>query len=69
MKKLSVPFFFYFLLFLGGLLGAQTVSTNSELNTAISNAVPGTTIILANGTWTDVQISIQKTGTMSNPIT
>lgn len=69
MKKLSIPFFLIFLLFSVGLCGAQTVNTNSELNTAISNAVPGTTITLANGTWTNVQINIQKKGTVSKPIT
>ena len=48
---------------------SQQVSTNSELNAAILNASAGTTIILANQTWTDVQININKTGTESNPIT
>jgi|TARA_B110000908_G_scaffold98509_1_gene116304 poly(beta-D-mannuronate) lyase len=48
---------------------SQQVSTNYELNAAISNASAGTTIILANQTWTDVQININKTGTESNPIT
>ena len=48
---------------------SQQVSTNYELNAAISNASVGTTIILANQTWTDVQININKTGTESNPIT
>ena len=47
----------------------QLVTTNSQLNTAISNATAGTTIILADQTWTDVQISINKTGTLGNPIT
>jgi len=46
----------------------QLVSTNSQLNTAISNASAGSTIILANQTWTDVQININKTGTTENPI-
>ncbi|WJJ97863.1 chondroitinase-B domain-containing protein [Algibacter luteus] len=69
MKKITFPFFLFVLFLFGGLLGAQTVTTNAELNTAISNAVPGTTITLANGTWTDVQITIQKSGTMSNPVT
>ena len=46
----------------------QLVSTNSQLNTAISNATAGTTIILADQTWTNVQISINKTGTAQNPI-
>ncbi|GIZ07802.1 lyase [Flavobacterium sp. UMI-01] len=48
---------------------SQLVSTNSALATAISNATAGTTIILANGTWTNVQININKTGTQANPIT
>lgn len=48
---------------------SQQVSTNYELNAAISNASAGKTIILANQTWTDVQININKTGTESNPIT
>ena len=47
----------------------QLVSTNSELNAAISNASAGTIITLADKTWTDVQISINKTGTAGNPIT
>ena len=38
----------------------QLVSTNSELNAAISNASAGTIITLADKTWTDVQISINK---------
>ena len=65
MKKLT----YYFAWFFVGLLNAQSVSTNAELNTAIANAVAGTTITLANGTWTNVQINIQKTGTLTNPIT
>lgn len=46
----------------------QLVSTNSELNIAISNAYAGTTIILADQIWTDVQININKNGTSDNPI-
>jgi len=48
---------------------SQLVTTNAQLNTAISNATAGTTITLANQTWTDVQININKTGTEKNPIT
>jgi poly(beta-D-mannuronate) lyase len=47
---------------------AQLVSSNSALNTAITNAVPGTTIILANGTWTNTQINITKSGTAVLPV-
>ncbi|GAA4108723.1 hypothetical protein GCM10022393_05010 [Aquimarina addita] len=46
-----------------------TVSTDSELQTAISNATAGTTIILADGIWTNTIINISKTGTASAPIT
>ena len=69
MKK-TIIYSLLFVFLFGGILHAQTTVYNTtELNAAISSAGPGTTIILANGTWTDVQISIQKTGTMSNPIT
>jgi len=46
----------------------QLVSTNTQLNNAISNASAGTNIILADGTWNDVQVSINKNGTAENPI-
>ncbi len=46
----------------------QLVSSHSELTAAISNASEGTTIILSDQTWTDVQISINKNGTAENPI-
>jgi poly(beta-D-mannuronate) lyase len=48
---------------------AQYVTTNTELSSAISAASAGSTIILKNQTWTNVQISINKTGTLTNPIT
>lgn len=47
---------------------SQLVSTNTQLNNAISNASAGTNIILADGTWNDVQVSINKNGTAENPI-
>ena len=47
---------------------AQLVSTNTELNSAISNAIPGSIIILTNGIWTNTQINITKIGTEANPI-
>ena len=45
------------------------VKTIEELNTAIDNATPGTQIVLANGTWTDVQIKFYGHGTEKAPIT
>lgn len=48
---------------------AQLVSTNSALSNAITNAAPGSTIILANGIWTNTQISINKPGTAALPVT
>jgi poly(beta-D-mannuronate) lyase len=47
------------------------VSTTAQLETAIANATAGTTIVLANGTYTKSgNISIKnKNGTASNPIT
>ena len=46
---------------------AQVVSANSELQNAISNAQAGTIIELADGTWNDVQISINVNATESQP--
>lgn len=48
---------------------SQVVSNATQLDNAISAATPGTTIILANGTWDDVFIDIDKNGTPANPIT
>lgn len=41
----------------------QVVTNNAELQNAISSASAGTTIELADGTWTDVQISINVNAT------
>jgi poly(beta-D-mannuronate) lyase len=68
MSKYLISFCFFIILSIVSVY-SQQVSTNYELNAAISNASAGTTIILANQTWTDVQININKTGTESNPIT
>ena len=48
---------------------AQIVTNSTELNNAINAALPGTTIILADGTWKDVFINIDKNGTADAPIT
>jgi len=48
---------------------SQTVATAIELEEAIDNAVPGTTISLKNKVWKDVFININKAGTASLPIT
>jgi len=47
---------------------AQYVTTNTELSSAISAASAGSTIILKNQTWTNVQISINKTGTLNKEL-
>ncbi len=46
---------------------AQVVSNNTDLQNAISNAGAGTIIEIADGTWTDVQISINVNATESQP--
>lgn len=52
------------------LLGfSQYVTNPSELNSAINSATPGATIVLADGTWKDTFIDIDKNGTSSAPIT
>lgn len=48
---------------------SQVVNNQSELNSAISSASPGTTIILADGTWNNTFININKNGTAAEPIT
>ncbi len=48
---------------------SQVVNTPSQLNNAITAATPGTTIFLADGTWNNVFIEIDKNGTSSLPIT
>jgi len=44
------------------------VSNLTELNQAIKELKPGTTIVLKNGTWTDVQLEIETKGTNDKPI-
>lgn len=46
-----------------------TVSNVDELQNAISSVEPGDNIILANGTYKDVEIKLIGEGTESNPIT
>ncbi|MDH7445117.1 polysaccharide lyase 6 family protein [Aquimarina sp. 2201CG14-23] len=70
MKKKPIRIFSLLLLTtLFNTVYAQIVTNNTELQTAITNATAGTTITLADGTWTDVLININKTGTLSNPVT
>ena len=45
------------------------VSNEKELKEAISNAAPGTEIIMKNGEWEDVQIRFIGQGTEAQPIT
>ena len=47
---------------------SQTVSNQSQLNTAIANASAGATIVLSNGVWNNLQIDINKSATAANPI-
>ena len=56
-----------FLLCLVGSLQAQIVSNPTELQNAISNAQAGTIIELTDGTWTNVQISINVSATEAQP--
>ena len=48
-------------------INAQVVSNNTQLQNAISNAQAGTIIELVDGTWVDVQISINVNATESQP--
>ncbi len=44
------------------------VQTQEELKAAIENATPGSTIVLANGTWKDAQIKFYGQGSEQSPI-
>ncbi|MFA5300253.1 MAG: chondroitinase-B domain-containing protein [Lutibacter sp.] len=48
--------------------GENLVRTISEFNEAVSKATPGTTIVLANGVWKDVELVFEGKGTKENPI-
>lgn len=48
---------------------SQIVTTQAQLTSAINAATAGTTIILADGTWNNTFISINKNGTAAAPIT
>ena len=48
---------------------SQVVTNQTQLDNAITAASPGTTITLANGTWNDIFIDINKNGTAAAPIT
>ncbi|MCF7559163.1 T9SS type A sorting domain-containing protein [Sabulilitoribacter multivorans] len=62
-------YLFLIVLFIVINVNSQVVSNNTELQNAINAATAGTTIVLQNQTWTNIQISINKTGTLENPIT
>lgn len=68
-----VKYFFRIIavVFFGMGLQAQTyVNTRQTLQTAINGAVPGSTIIVRNGTYSDFFASVNaKAGTAGNPIT
>lgn len=50
-------------------LASIYVKDSNELKEAISQATPGTEIVLANGSWQDVNIKFYGMGTKGNPIT
>lgn len=45
-----------------------TVTNSAEFNQAIANAVPGATILLANGVWQNTELVINTSGTVDAPI-
>ncbi|GIZ10441.1 polysaccharide lyase 6 family protein [Flavobacterium sp. UMI-01] len=53
-----------------GIAHANNLVRNiSEFNNAVSKAKPGTTIVLANGVWKDVELVFEGRGTKEKPIT
>ena len=63
----SVPVVFFFSLAINA---QQTVLVHSiqEFNTAVSEAKPGTNIVLANGVWQDAELLFEGEGSVSKPI-
>lgn len=55
--------------FLSTMVSAQLVNNETELRDAIAAAAPGATITLADGTWNNVFINVNKNGTSSAGIT
>ncbi|MEM9547088.1 MAG: chondroitinase-B domain-containing protein [Bacteroidota bacterium] len=56
------------MLFMSTVGYSQLVSNPMELEDALITAVPGTIITLADGTWNDIFIAIEKSGTSDAPI-
>lgn len=52
----------------GPLDGGGTVATIEEFNEAVADLQPGDKVVLANGTWTDVELVLKGEGTADNPI-
>jgi len=52
-----------------GTKSSLLVNNNNELHQAITTVQPGDEIVLANGTWEDVQIRLTANGTKDHPIT
>jgi poly(beta-D-mannuronate) lyase len=63
-------FLFTGLLFLSAFANAKTVIVKNaaELNTAAKEAMPGDIVVLQNGTWNDITISINCEGTKAQPV-
>jgi len=70
MRKI-IPFclFTFILIFSFNKTYSQTVSSQAQLNTAVASASAGSTIILSNGTYNNLTLTINKNGTVANPIT
>lgn len=68
LKGLKKSTLFICILFVSLTKSQTLVNTEAELQTAISNASAGTEILLANGTWNNTFIEINKNGTASQPI-
>ncbi|WP_028548420.1 chondroitinase-B domain-containing protein [Paenibacillus sp. UNC451MF] len=45
------------------------INTKESLYSAIKEALPGDTLILNNGVWTDLQLDLDISGTLTDPIT
>jgi len=66
-RPLSATFLILSLIW-ANLANAQTVSNIDEFKVAVGNLKPGDELVMANGTWKDVELRFTGTGTQDKPI-
>ena len=67
-EKLLATVFAFLLAFTASAQTVRTAANASQLNAAIAASNPGDTIIMTNGTWTNVTINFNATATATQPV-